>query len=117
VMTPLRGPGEPAGRVREMAARLKEFYGNGSKSCLLDSLSLGDPDDAVHRHARRSLEVWRDALAKLSREAGLPPAEARRRAVQALVEIQGALVLARALGDRKPFSRVLENLPGLLTRI
>ncbi len=115
VLAPLSEQGEPADRVRRMAQRLGEFYGGGSESCLLDSLSLGEAANPLQDHVQRSFAAWLDALTALTREAGATPALARRRAEEALVQIQGALVLARATGDRKPFRRVLAGLPALLT--
>jgi hypothetical protein len=47
-------------------------------------------------------------------EDGVPAAVARSRAGQALIDIEGSLVIARVLGSSKPFLRVLENLPNQL---
>ena len=115
ILAPLSDQGEPADRVRRMAQRLGEFYGGGSASCLLDSLSLGEAANPLQDHVQRSFAAWLDALTGISREAGAKPALARRRSEEALMQIQGALVLARATGDRKPFRRVLAGLPALLT--
>ena len=115
VLAPLNGPGQPSERIRAMAKRLNEFYGGGRHSCLLDTLSLGDEHKAFHKHVERSFTTWLGALARVARDSGLSPATARRRAEEALVRIQGALVLARATGETKPFARVLKNLPELLT--
>ncbi len=116
ILAPLNGPGDPADRVRAMAKRLNDFYGGGRHSCLLDSLSLGaGGDHGVRDHVQRSFAGWRGALAAVARSAGLSPTDAKRRAADALVRIQGALVLARATGETNPFSRALHGLPELLT--
>lgn len=115
ILAPLAEEGAPAVRVRRMAERLNEFYGGGRASCLLDSLSIGEAGNPLQDHVEQSFRAWLDALIALSREAGVPRAAARRRAESALIQIQGALVLARATGDRTPFRHVLEGLPHLLT--
>jgi len=116
ILAPLTGPGEPAERVREMAKRLDDFYSGGRQSCLLDSLSLGAAGDhGVREHVGRSFAGWRGALVDVARSSGFGRAAARRRADEALVRIQGALVLARATGETNPFARALESLPELLT--
>ncbi len=115
VLAPLNGPGEPSERIRAMARRLNDFYRGGRHSCLLDTLSLGDEDKAFHKHVERSFTAWLGALTRVAHESGLSRATARRRAEESLVGIQGALVLARATGETKPFARVLKNLPELLT--
>jgi TetR/AcrR family transcriptional repressor of lmrAB and yxaGH operons len=48
------------------------------------------------------------------REAGFSIKEAKRRAQQAIVQIEGALVLARVLGDSKPFRQAVASLPDVL---
>ena len=115
ILAPLTGPGDPAARVQEMANRLSEFYGAGKNSCLLDSLSLGYEDGAIREHIKQSLNAWVGAMTRIAKAAGLGPANAKQKAEEALIQIQGALVMARATGDTKPFIRVLKNLPELLT--
>ncbi len=114
VFGPLQGPGKPAEKLRRVAQSLRELYADGSKSCVLDTLSLPNGAPAVREGLRSALRAWLQAFTVVAREAGVPAAEARRRAEQALMEIEGSLVLARVLGDRKPFHRVIHRLPELL---
>lgn len=116
VLAPLSVPGEPAERARTMARRLADFYGDGRRSCLLDTLSLGDSEDALRRHIERSFRAWIEALASLAREAGATGPVAKRKAEEVVIRVQGALVLSRATGDVAPFKRVLAEVPDLLTR-
>ena len=115
VLAPLSKPGDPAARVRQTAKQLGEFYAGGKRSCLLETLSLGAPAPAVRAAVQRALSAAIDAFAAVARECGASPAEAARRAEQALVEVQGALVVARVSGDIKPFERVLKALPERIT--
>ncbi len=115
VLAPLGQAGEPADRVREMARRLGEFYSDGRLSCLLDTLSLGKEHSGFRRHIRQSMSGWIEVLKEMALEAGHPSQEAARRGEEAVLRIQGALVLARAVGDARPFERVLADLPDLLT--
>ncbi len=116
VLAPLAGKGAPAARIRRMAEEVGRHYDEGRQSCLLDTLSLGEGSSELRRHVKRSFAAWRDALVAVAREGGATPAVAKRRAEEALVVIQGSLVLARGLGDRKAFQRVLAGLPGLLLK-
>jgi len=52
---------------------------------------------------------WIDALAAALRRLGDDRTTARQKAEQAVLEIQGALVLTRALDDIKVFSRALAD--------
>lgn len=114
VFTPLERPGRPAQKVRGVARRLLEFYAGGSQSCVLDTLSLPGSSPALRAVVRGSLQAWLRAFTGVAREAGASRAQARERALQAIMEIEGSLVLARVLGDRKPFRRTLDRLPRLL---
>lgn len=115
LLSPLGGPGEPVDRVREMAKRLGGFYDGGRESCLLDTLSLGDADGVLRSGIQASINAWIGAMAEVAREAGLATAEAQRRAEEALVRIQGSLVVSRTTGDPGCVERALTSLPALLT--
>jgi AcrR family transcriptional regulator len=101
-------------RARKNARRLREFYKSGQQWCLLDTVTLAD-SPSTREHARRSMEFWIDAFARLGRDAGLNPAIARRRSQEAVAAIEGGLVVSRVLGDRRPFLRSLASLPKRLT--
>ena len=114
VLSPLTQSGDPVARVRRMAERMTDFYDTGRKSCLLDTLSMGD-EEALQRPIKNSFATLQKVLAGVAQEAGATPAVAKERAEKALVGLQGALVMARASGDTKPFRRVMKNLPDQLT--
>lgn len=115
VLAPLEEPGRPWQRVARMSELLAEYYGQGRRSCLLDTLSLGGPDSPFRDRVREAMGKWVEAMASISREAGFSAEEAGRRAEGALVQIQGGLVVARGTGSRGAFLRVLRELPRLLT--
>ena len=76
---------------------------------------LIDSDAVLRGHIRTSLKAWSDAMAGVAREAGLSTPVARRHAEEALVRIQGSLVVARITGDAAPFARALKSLVVVLT--
>ncbi|MDX2151737.1 MAG: TetR/AcrR family transcriptional regulator [Bryobacteraceae bacterium] len=115
VLAPLQGEGSPAQRTREVGQRLRRFYTDGKKDCLLDTMSIKGAGAALQKAVEGTYEAWRSAFAGVAGEAGLPPRQAAQRAEDAIMSIHGALVLARATGDTKPFRRVIESLTGLLT--
>ncbi len=115
VLAPLSGDGAPSGRVRAMADRLRQFYHGGKRSCLLHTLAIGRDGGEIRAHIEHSLQGWQGAMEQIAKQASLSGTEARRRASEALLRIQGALVVSRGIGDNKPFLRVLRELPELLT--
>jgi len=114
VLKPAFEEGRPRDRARKIARRLREFYDSGKRWCLLDTLTLAD-SPSTRTHARRSMEFWIDVFARLSRDAGLSPAIARKRAQEAVAAIEGGLVASRVLSNPRPFLRSLANLPKQLT--
>jgi TetR/AcrR family transcriptional regulator, lmrAB and yxaGH operons repressor len=51
----------------------------------------------------RLVEAWQKAFTEISQESGYGPGEARRRAEDAIMRIEGSLALCRVLNDSKPF--------------
>jgi TetR/AcrR family transcriptional regulator, lmrAB and yxaGH operons repressor len=115
VFEPLTGSGPARKRVAFVAERLREFYSGGSKACLMDVLSIPGGSNELQLALRGAMEAWLNAFAQIAKESGLGSALARSRAEEAIVRIEGSLILARVLGDTTRFERVLKSLPDLLT--
>jgi TetR/AcrR family transcriptional regulator, lmrAB and yxaGH operons repressor len=115
VLQPLSQSGDPADQVKVVCQRLREFYDDGRLPCVLESLSLPAGSEELHRTLDSSLDAWMDAFTLLARKSGFSPAAARDRAEQAIIVIEGSLVLARVRGDSGPFLRTVRKLPKLLT--
>lgn len=111
ILAPLRGKGKPEERLRLMGDRLSQFYDCGRSACLLAILTLGESDDLFHQQVSQMLNAWIDSLALVLVEVGIPSKQARQRAEDAVIQVQGALVLTRGLDSTKPFERILQQLP------
>jgi AcrR family transcriptional regulator len=114
VVKPLKTEGDPVAQVKEAVRQLRKLYGDGTKWCGLEMLSLQGASEAMVAGLRTALTDWIGAFAVAAAKAGASPAEARRRAELAVGQIEGSLVLARVLGSPKPFQRVLEGLLAVL---
>lgn len=111
VLLPLQRPGSPEERVAGMAAALSAFYDGGNKACILALMTIGQGPEVFALEVREGLRGWIDALTSVVRETGQPEPAARARAQDAVARVQGALVLARGLGDTSVFKRTVEDLP------
>jgi AcrR family transcriptional regulator len=114
VFEPLRGTGSARKRVAFVAGRLREFYAGGSKACLTDVLSIPGGSEELQIAIRNAMKAWISAFAQIAKEGGLSRAAARLRAEEAIIRIEGSLVLARVLGNAATFERTLKLLPGML---
>lgn len=112
ILEPLKAPGPPKARLAAVVAQLDFFYAGGRQACLLNMLSTPDAETSPFGPAiKAALETIAAAFAGLAREAGHPPAEARRRGTRALMLMHGGLVLSRGLGSGAPFESFLKDLP------
>ena len=83
--------------------------------CGLEVLSLKGGSEALSVGLKGALTAWISSFAGVARRSGMTTVMARQRAEVAIAQIEGSLVLARVLGDPKPFQRTMDALPGLLT--
>ncbi len=101
-------------RVQKVGRRLTAFYEAGAKSCLLDTMSVGDTGGATATALATAANAWVAAFERVAASTGMKPAVAKARAQDAIGAIEGALVLARVTNDRRPFARAIERLPDML---
>ena len=116
LFAPLRAPGPPDERLHAMNRTLAAFYDDGREACVLAILGIGDSSQRFHPRVTQIFRAWIDAIANALRDSGYDSSEAHTRAEDALVRIEGALVMARALGDPGIFRRTLDALAGDLLR-
>jgi TetR/AcrR family transcriptional regulator, lmrAB and yxaGH operons repressor len=115
VLEPLKADITPGKKIETVARNLREFYQAGSKSCVTDVLSLPGGPDSLRRGLKEAMEAWINSFAAVARESGLSPALAKSRACDAIIRIEGSLVLARVTGDNSAFERALRSLAPSLT--
>lgn len=115
VLETLSAPGSPALRLQRASRAIRSFYDKGRMPCVLDSLSLSDSEDPETLTLMRDrLTGWIEAFAALARESGAPRADAKARAMQAVAQIEGGLILARVTGRPAPLEQAITLLPAIL---
>lgn len=114
IFAPLKEPGPPADRIKTMVRKLRLFYGDGAKPCILDALSLRGGPPELAAALGSAYKAWLESFAAIARESGLSSRIAEDRARQAIIQIEGSLVLSRVTGNRKIFLDALAALPTIL---
>jgi len=114
LLAPLQSDHPPEERLRALTRNVDEFYAQGNQACLLALLSAGEAHDLFAAQVQSALNLWIAQLAAVAIEAGISPKVARERAEDAVIQIQGALVLTRGMNDTAIFKRVLNQLPAML---
>lgn len=106
----------PLQRLQAGAAGLASFYAEGENSCLLNIFSIGAANNLFQAQLCASTQAMMQMFAAIVQETGISPTEAQQRGEQAMIGIQGALVISRTLGSKQPFLRFLAQLPEQLLR-
>ncbi|WP_263367059.1 TetR/AcrR family transcriptional regulator [Edaphobacter bradus] len=115
VFEPLKGEGSPRKRISIITENLRGFYSDGTKACVIEVLSIPGGSEQMIATVKAAMQAWIKSFTEIARESGLAPALARSRAEEAVLRIEGSLVLSRVLGDNGHFQRSLKLLPELLT--
>ncbi|MEM7062443.1 MAG: TetR/AcrR family transcriptional regulator [Cyanobacteria bacterium P01_B01_bin.77] len=116
VLQLLTSEGNPQARLQKMCDRINELYSGGTQPCLLAILGAGTGRDVFHDRVQAILAAWIEAIANVLVESGLNDALALQRGQDALIAIQGALIVAQSLDDASLFLRTTQRLPQVLLR-
>ena len=108
LLRPLRSDKPPAVRLNDMCGALSTFYEEGRQSCLLNVLSSPhDEAGPFDTPIKEMFEAFISALAGVLKDAGVGARDARARAQFAIGQLQGSLVLCRAMNTTRPFKDCL----------
>lgn len=116
VLAALDRSGAPEARLKAAADAIDTFYRGGRLPCLLAAVALSPSREALKTELQGAVDGLVGALARTLVDAGLPAEEAHRRAEDAIVRLQGALIVDRAAADTKAFRRFIDTLPDLARR-
>lgn len=101
---------EPRAAIARMWDTTDSYFRSGRRVCLIGAFALDETRDHFSAVIHGYFHRWIEALAGALLKAGVPGTEAKALAEEAVVGIQGALTLARALGNDAIFGRTLERL-------
>lgn len=107
VFHPLERGGDARAAIEAMVDAVTAYFRSGERVCLVGAVGMGASRDPFAEAIAAYFARWIGALAACLVGAGLPEADARERAEDAVAGIQGAIVLSRALDDRSAFLRVV----------
>ena len=110
VIAPLRSEASPRQRLLAMIEGMNAVYDGGDDLCLFALLSVGDTRDLFQAKIKAKVGEVSEALNKTLRDAGLSRSRAASRTEQLIVEVEGALIVSRVLGDAGVFQRTLKRL-------
>jgi len=111
VKAPLEREGvAPATRLRTALRNLAAGYDNGLASCIVNLLGVGDAHHIARETLKETAGIYLAGFQSFAQSRGLTPTKARVLAIDTVSQIEGALVMARALDDRTVFTKTLERI-------
>lgn len=114
IFSPLEQAVDPAAAITAMFDHVTTYFRSGRRVCVVGSLGLNSAGEAFSVRVKEYFARWISALAHCLEAGGAPPALAQDLAEAAVSGIQGAIVLARALGDDTSFQRIVRRLQSSL---
>jgi TetR/AcrR family transcriptional regulator, lmrAB and yxaGH operons repressor len=100
----------PPVKLAAFLEAVDELYEGGRMACLLERLCASAHRRRFTQPLKASFQEFVGAFEGLCREAGLSRAEARARAEDSVVRIEGSLVLAAGTDDPRVFQRAIESI-------
>lgn len=110
MIDPLTEDLDPGVRMKQASDYLRKHYEGGSIPCFMGILKLTHSDEVTNPIVERIFLKWIEALAKPLIDYGVDTKVAKERAEDAVVRIQGSLLLSRAIENTKPFEFVMQYL-------
>lgn len=110
VFAPLEQSGDAAEAVDAMFDAVLIYFNSGQRVCLVGALALSNTRDTFADAIRQYFKRWVTVLARTLERLGHSKSEAKARAEDMVLAIQGALVLARASNDGAIFKRAIKRL-------
>ena len=114
LLKPLQSKDKPIEKILAMGKTLNEFYDEGKAGCFLDLLSIGESRPLFQIPIQQTLTAWIETLTQVLIESGQDPKTAHNQAENAIIQIEGSLVMSRCLGNTESFQRTIANLPKTL---
>ncbi|KQO75772.1 TetR/AcrR family transcriptional regulator [Rhizobium sp. Leaf262] len=114
IYAPLQDGIDADGSIEAMLDAVVDYFRSGRRVCLVGALAVSNTRDRFADAIRGYFASWVDALQSALIRQGRDRDLARILSEEAVLSIQGAIVLSRALDDPAVFQRAIDQLRGRL---
>lgn len=101
---------EKIARLDEAMENIRELYNDGREVCMYRSLSLDSGIELFGDQIKQGVNLIIDSFKGYGLLIGMNKLEAAQKANQTFIDIQGSLVLSKALQETKPFISSLDEI-------
>ncbi len=100
----------PQLRLKNGLSKIKLFYDEGNKDCIFRALSMQAGLTLFAEQIKDGMDAWVTTFTNVGTALGLSQQNAHNNALQALIEIQGSLIVSRGMNDINIFKNTLKNI-------
>lgn len=97
-------------RLDEALINIKAVYNNGKEVCLYRSLSMDTGMELFGEKIEKGINQWLSSFITLGKAINLDDATAMQFAKQTFIDIQGSLVLSKAMGTTESFENAINQI-------
>ncbi len=108
ILRPLQSGAAAPDRLAAMYEGVLHYYAGETQACLMNTMTLGDGAQLYGKDIKHTIAAWEKLIAACFENIGEDTA--RLRAIDIIIRIQGALVLARMSGRHDVLSDVVAHL-------
>lgn len=98
----------PTHRLAEATKNIEALYDHGNATCILRALSMDSGVVMFEQELKQSIQKWIDGFDVLGQAYGYSAEESRQKALQVITNVQGSLVVSKAMGSNEPFKQAME---------
>lgn len=106
----------PSERLELALKNITLIYDSGQSSCIMRALSMDSGLELFAEELKEGMDKWLNSFTKLGVDFGLDEKEAQAQAMRVLVQIQGSLVVSKALQTTEPFEKTIEEVELMYTK-
>lgn len=97
-------------RLKTGLDNIRTLYDNGNEVCIMRALSMETGLTLFEEQINIGMKRWIDAFYKFGIALNYSPDEAKRNALQTLIEIQGGLIVTKGMKDLGIFKKMLQKI-------
>jgi TetR/AcrR family transcriptional regulator, lmrAB and yxaGH operons repressor len=116
IVKPSKSDDVPTEKLARVIEAINIFYEGGQKSCFLGAFAAAHSGQQFQQRLSAAFQKWIDTFALIARESGVSADQARQKACEAVMMVQGGIILAGAMGSAEPFKKMMLDMPQQLLK-
>lgn len=97
----------PELRLKNGLEGIRSLYDNGKEVCIFRALSMQTGLELFEQQINSGMKQWIDAFTEIGIALNLNSTEAKKHALQTLIEVQGSLIVTKGMADISVFENTL----------